>query len=84
MKTSVKVITFFILPVSVALLLLEETFSSKVEPGFSAAQTKTVEGVPIRQVTESYGNEGIAVTGSVVPAETARISAKVMATVIRM
>lgn len=79
-----KVLIFFVLPVSVGLLLVEGIFSSKVQPGVTTNVPEVVQGVEIEELKETNSTQGIKSSGTVVSAETATISAKLMASVNRI
>ncbi|MGC5324660.1 efflux RND transporter periplasmic adaptor subunit [Brevibacillus sp. SYSU BS000544] len=81
MKNYMKILLYFVLPVSVGLFLLEGGFGAKIEPGTTQEEQQEVQGVAIKEVRQTNSGEGLQVPGTIVSEETAAVSAKIMAAV---
>lgn len=77
-----KVIIFFIIPVTVMLLLAGGVFSHKIQPGQTAlGEAPTVSGVKLMRIQGGQVTTRIRVPGTVVAEEEATVSGKLLASV---
>ncbi|WP_029522560.1 efflux RND transporter periplasmic adaptor subunit [Persephonella sp. KM09-Lau-8] len=84
MKSVVKFVVFFVIPIAIFILWLGGFLTPRVEPGYAEEEAKKVVQVPTMVVQPQEVGQVYQVDGSVISNNTAKVATKLMAKILKI
>ncbi len=84
MKSVVKFVVFFIVPIIILILWIGGFFSHRVQPGYAAVEGKVVQGVKTAKVETQSTRGFYTVDGTVMANNNAKVATKIMGKILKI